>query len=157
MNIRWYDIVALAVVTGGLFAGLTPNLARGSGRDSATDSGPEYATADVVVQYGDGANLQFKVADAETVARLASHFPGILGDRGSGPRTGQPQRARLTIKFQHKSGDGAKLRVAHVAPDYATWWWRDNTPYTGSRQVERKDELRRLFERLAAKNKADLK
>ena len=49
------------------------------------------------------------------------------------------------------------MRVVHVAPDYSTWWWRDNAPYTGDRQVEGKDEFRRLIERLAAKKKVDLK
>jgi hypothetical protein len=35
-------------------------------------------------------------------------------------------------------------------------WWRDNTPYTGDRKVEGKDQLQSLMERLAAKNKVDL-
>lgn len=97
------------------------------------------------------------VGDAETVAKLASHFPGIPGDRGSGPRTVTPKGVTLTVKFNHRSGEAARLRVAHVTPDYATWWWRDNTPYTGGRQVERKDEFRRPLKGLAAKNKVGLK
>jgi hypothetical protein len=125
---------------------------------------PPYPTADVVVQYRDDSGRevrdlqQFRVTDAERVAKLASHFPGILGDRGSGPRgMSAGKRATITIKFNHKSGEVARLRVAHVTPDYSTWWWRDNTPYTGDRQVEGKDQLRRLLEQLAAKNKVDLK
>jgi hypothetical protein len=51
----------------------------------------------------------------------------------------------------------SQLRVAHVAPDYSTWWWRDNTPYTGDRQVERKDALRNLIERMAKENKVELR
>jgi hypothetical protein len=61
-----------------------------------------------------------------------------------------------TIKFNHKSGEASQARVAHVTADYATWWWRDNTPYTGDRKVEGKDQLQSLMERLAAKNKVDL-
>jgi hypothetical protein len=129
----------------------------------AADSDPAYPTADIVVEYRDESGREarvpqkFHVGDAETVAKLASHFPGILGERGSGPRTVTPRGTTLTIKFNHKSGDVGKLRVAHVTPDYATWWWRDNTPYTGGRQVADKDQLRELLERLAAQNKIDLK
>jgi hypothetical protein len=165
MNVRWRDIRFLVTLAGGLFAGLaqSPASEHKLERDGAPDSEAAYSTAEVVVQYRDEAgrpvhNVQdFRVADAETVAELASHFPGILADRGSGPRASAGQRATLTIKFNHKSGDVSQLRVAHVAPDYSTWWWRDNTPYTGDRKVEGKDELRRLIERLAAKNKVDLK
>jgi RNA polymerase sigma factor (sigma-70 family) len=152
--------------SGELFAGPAPSRAGegDAGRARAADSEPAYPTADVVVQYRDEsgrevrAPQQFRVTDAETVARLASHFPGILGDRGSGPRVmSAGKRATLTIMFNHKSGEAAQLRVAHVTPDYSTWWWRDNTPYTGDRHVEGKDRLRELLERLAAKNKVDLK
>ncbi len=135
----------------------------GKGRESPPDSKSAYPTADIVVQYRDESGRevrdlkQFHVEDAETVAKLASHFPGILGDRGSGPRTFAGKRATFTIKFNHKSGEASQLRVAHVTSDYATWWWRDNTPYTGDRQVEGKDQLQSLMERLAAKNKVDPK
>jgi hypothetical protein len=128
--------------------------------DKPQDSPSQYPTADIVVQYHDdsGRDLkQFRVDDAAMVAKLASHFPGILGARGSGPRTSAGKRAMFTIKFNHKSGEASQLRVAHVTADYATWWWRDNTPYTGDRQVEAKDELRSLMEQLAAKNKVELK
>ena len=165
MNVLWRDIRVLATLAGGLFAGLalSPASDRAPERDGAPDSGAVYPTAEIVVQYRDEVGRpvrdlrKFQVADAETVAQLASHFPGILHDRGSGPRASAGQRATLTIKFNHKSGDVSQLRVAHVAPDYSTWWWRDNAPYTGDRQVEGKDELHRLLERLAAKNKVDLK
>jgi hypothetical protein len=131
--------------------------------DASTDSEAAYPTADIVVQYRDETGRevrdlqQFRVEDAETVAKLASHFPGILGDRGSGPRASAGKRATFTIKFNHKRGEASQLRVAHVSADYATWWWRDNTPYTGDRQVEGKDQLQSLMERLVAKNKVDLK
>ena len=165
MNARLRDIRVLATFAGVLFAGLalSPASDRAPKRDGATDSADAYPTAEVVVQYRDEAGRpvrdlqEFRVADAETVAELASHFPGILDDRGSGPRASAGQRATLTIKFNHKSGDVSQLRVVHVAPDYSTWWWRDNAPYTGDRQVEGKDEFRRLIERLAAKKKVDLK
>jgi len=165
MNLRWCDIRALATLASVAFGGLalSPASDRAPERNGAPDSGAAYPTAEVVVQYRDEAgrpvrNLQeFRVADAETVAELASHFPGILNDRGSGPRASAGKKATLTIKFNHKSGDVSQLRVAHVAPDYSTWWWRDNAPYTGDRQVEGKDGFRRLLERLAAKNKVDLK
>jgi RNA polymerase sigma factor (sigma-70 family) len=123
----------------------------------------EYPTADIVVQYRDETGRevrdlkQFRVDDAETVAKLASHFPGILGDRGSGPRTSAGKRATFTIKFNHKSGEASQLRVAHVTADYATWWWRDNTPYTGDRTVKGKDQFRKLVEQLAAKHNIPLK
>jgi RNA polymerase sigma factor (sigma-70 family) len=136
---------------------------QGQGREAPQDAKSAYPTADIVVQYRDQSGRevrdlqQFRVEDAETVAQLAAHFPGILGERGSGPRTSAGKRATLTIKFNHKSGEASQMRVAHVTPDYATWWWRDNTPYTGDRQVEGKDQLQLLMERLAAKNKVDLK
>ncbi len=132
-------------------------------REARQDANSAYTTADIVVQYRDESGRevrdlkQFRVKDAETVAKLASHFPGILGNRGSGPRTTAGKRATFTIKFNHKSGEASQLRVAHVTPDYATWWWRDKTPYTGDRQVKGKDQLQTLMERLAAKNKVDLK
>ena len=165
MSIRWRNILVLTALTGGLFAGLAPSPAneRAPGREGAPDSGSAYPTADVVVQYRDESGRpirdlqEFRVADAETVADLASHFPGILGDRGSGPRASAGKKATLTIKFNHKSGDVAQMRVAHIPPDYSIWWWRDNAPYTGDRQVEGKDQFQRLIERLAAKNKVDLK
>jgi RNA polymerase sigma factor (sigma-70 family) len=151
------------LVSGKLDLEVLPPAAK-QGRAGAADSEPAYPTANVIVQYRDGPGReardlqQFRLADARTVAKLASHFPGILGDRGSGPRgMSAGKRATITIKFNHKSGDVAQLRVAHVTPDYSTWWWRDNTPYTGDRQVEGKDQLRRLLERLVAKNKVDLK
>src|SRR5262249_30134580 len=131
--------------------------------DASPDSKSAYTTADIVVQYRDEVGRevrdvqQFRVEDAETVAKLASHFPGILGDRGSGPRTSAGKRATFTIKFNHKSGEASQLRVAHVTADYGTWWWRDNPPCTGDRPVEGKDQLQSLMERLAAKNKVDLK
>jgi RNA polymerase sigma factor (sigma-70 family) len=131
--------------------------------DKQQDSPSQYTTADIVVQYRDETGRevrdlkQFRVDDARTVARLASHFPGILGERGSGPRTSAGMRATLTIKFNHRSGKASQLRVAHVTADYATWWWRDNTPYTGDRRVEGKNQLQSLIEKLAAKNKVDLK
>jgi RNA polymerase sigma factor (sigma-70 family) len=128
--------------------------------DASPDPKSEYPTADIVVQYHDdsGRDLkQFRVDDAAMVAKLASHFPGILGDRGSGPRTSAGKRATFTIRFNHKSGEVSRVRVAHVTADFATWWWRDNTPYTGDREVERKDQLKSLMERLAEKNKVDLK
>jgi hypothetical protein len=133
------------------------------GREGASDQAAAYPTASIVVEYRDASGRsvrepkEFEVADAGEVAKLASHFPGILGERGSGPRASAGKKALLTIKFNHKSGDPSKMRVAHVTPDYATWWWRDNTPYTGDRQVEGKDQLRALIERLAAKSKVDLK
>jgi hypothetical protein len=132
-------------------------------REAPQDSASEYPTADIVIQYRDESGRevrdlkQFRVEDAATVAKLASHFPGILGERGSGPRTTAGKRATLTIKFKHKSGEVSRARVAHVTSDYATWWWRDNTPYTGDRDVEGKDQLQRLIELLAAKHKVDLK
>jgi RNA polymerase sigma factor (sigma-70 family) len=52
--------------------------------DASSDSKPAYPTADIVVQYRDESGReirdlqQFRVEDAETVAKLASHFPGIL-------------------------------------------------------------------------------
>jgi hypothetical protein len=165
MSVYWRDILALTAVAGGLFACLVPIHAdeRSSARQGAPTSGSEYPTADIVVQYRDESGRvvrslrEFRVADAETVAELASHFPGILGDRGSGPRKSAGKRATLTIKFNHTSGDAARLRVAHVAPDYSTWWWRDNTPYTGDRQVEGKDQLERLLRRLDAEHEVELK
>jgi hypothetical protein len=165
MNVRWRDIRILATLAGGLFSGLalSPASDRAPERDGAPGSGAAFPTVEVVVQYRDEAGRpvrelqEFRVADAETVAELASHFPGILNDRGSGPRASAGKRATLTIKFNHKSGDVSQLRVAHVAPDYSTWWWRDNAPYTGDRQVEGKEEFRRLVERLAAQNKIELK
>jgi hypothetical protein len=131
--------------------------------DKQQDTKSAYTTADVVVQYRDEAGRevrdlqQFRVEDAETVAKLASHFPGILGERGSGPRTSAGKRATFTIKFYHKSGEASQARVAHVTSDYATWWWRDNSLYTGDRQVEDKDQLQSLMERLAAVHKVELK
>jgi len=133
------------------------------GDEQGRESRSEYPTADIVVQYRDESGRevrdlkQFRVEDAETVAKLASHFPGILGERGSGPRTSAGKRAVFTIKFNHKSGEASQLRVAHVTSDYAVWWWRDNTPYTGDRKVEGKEQLQSLMEQLAAKNKVDLK
>jgi hypothetical protein len=161
MSILWRNILVLTALTGGLLAGLATESA--PGREGAPDCGPAYPTADVVVQYRDESgrplrNLQeFRVADAATVADLASHFPGILGDRGSGPRASAGKKATLTIKFNHQSGDVAQMRVAHLPADYSIWWWRDNAPYTGDRQVEGRDQFQRLIERLAAKNKVDLK
>jgi hypothetical protein len=131
--------------------------------EAPADSKTTYPTADIVVQYRDETGRevrdlqQFRVDDAETVAKLASHFPGILGDRGSGSRASAGKRATFTIKFNHKSGEASQMRVAHVTSDYATWWWRDNTPYTGDRKVEDKDQLKSLIEKLAAKNEVDLK
>lgn len=131
--------------------------------DKQQDSKCEYPTANIVVQYRDETGRevrdlqQFRVEDAEAVAKLASHFPGILGERGSGPRASAGKRATFTIKFNHKSGEASQLRVAHVTADYATWWWRDNTPYTGDRKVEGKDQLQSLIEKLEAKHKVDLK
>ena len=166
MSLRWRGILVLAAaLTGGLSGSLAPISAaeqapRGEG---PPDSQSAYPTADIVVQYRDESGRevrdlkQFRVEDVETVAKLASHFPGILGDRGSGPRTSAGKRTTLTIKFNHKSGEASQMRVAHITPDYATWWWRDNTPYTGDRQVEGKDQLQSLMERLAAKNTVDLK
>jgi hypothetical protein len=122
----------------------TPEGKPAQGREVPPDSKSAYPTANIVVQYRDESGRevrdlkQFRVEDAETVAKLASHFPGILGDRGSGPRTSAGKRATFTIKFNHKSGEASQLRVAHVTSDYATCWWRDNTPYTGDRQVEGK-------------------
>jgi RNA polymerase sigma factor (sigma-70 family) len=138
-----------------------PAGSRASG--ASPDSKAAYPTADIVVQYRDESGRevrdlqQFRVEDTETVAELASHFPGILGDRGSGPRTTAGKRATFTIKFNHKSGDVSGVRVAHISADYTTWWWRDNPPYTGDREVEGKDQLKSLMEGLAAKNKVDLK
>jgi hypothetical protein len=131
--------------------------------EAPADSKAAYPTADIVVQYRDETGRevrdlqQFRVEGAETVAKLASHFPGILGDRGSGPQASAGKRATFTIKFIHKSGEVSRARVAHVTSDYATWWWRDNTPYTGDRKVEGEDQLQTLIEKLAAKNKVDLK
>jgi hypothetical protein len=138
--------------------GKTDRPAGSRASDASPDSKAAYPTADIVVEYRDGSDpKQFRVEDAETVAKLASHFPGILGDRGSGPRTTAGKRATFTIKFNHRSGEVSQVRVAHVSSDYATWWWRDNPPYTGDREVEGKDQLQSLMERLAAKNKVDLK
>jgi hypothetical protein len=47
-------------------------------------------------------------------------------------------------------------RALHVSPDYASWRWRDNTPYTGDRRVEAPAALRKRIEQLAAKHKVDL-
>jgi RNA polymerase sigma factor (sigma-70 family) len=127
------------------------------------DAKSEYPTANIVVQYRDETGRavrdlqQFRVDAAATVARLAAHFPGILGDRGSGPRTSAGKPATFTIKFNHKSGQASQARVAHVTADYATWFWRDNAPYTGDRKVEDQDQLKSLIETLAAKHKVDLK
>jgi hypothetical protein len=165
MSVPWRDILVLTAVAGGLFPCLAPLHAdeRRAAGDGASASGSEYLTADIVVQYRDESGRvvrdlrEFRVAEAETVAELASHFPGILGDRGSGPRKSAGKRATLTIRFNHLSGDAARLRVAHVAPDYSTWWWRDNTPYTGDRQVEGQDQLERLVKRLEAEHEVELK
>ena len=119
-----------------------------------------YPTADIEVQYRDGSgrdSKQFRVEDAEAVATIASHLPGILGEKGSGPKASAGNRATITIKFNHTSGEVSQMRVAHVTADYATWWWRDNTPYTGDRPVEGKDQLKSLMEGLAAKSKVELK
>ena len=136
-----------------------PALPAGNQQDSTS----EYTTADVVVQYRDETGRevrdlkQFRVDDAAMVAKLASHFPGILGERGSGPRSSAGKPATFTIKFIHKSGEVSRMRIAHITSDYATWFWRDNTPYTGDRKVEGKGQLQSLLEKLAAKNKVDLK
>lgn len=165
MSNRHRATLVLSVFAGGLLVGLAPSPASGfaPAGGEVPDSGAAYPTADVVVQYRDESGRvvrdlrTFRVADAETVAKLASHFPGILGDRGNGPRASAGKKATLTIKFNHKSGDAARLRVAHITPDYSTWWWRDNTPCTGDRQVEGKEQFQRLLERLAAEHKVDLK
>jgi hypothetical protein len=165
MSVPWRDILVLTAMAGGVFACLAPVHAdeRSSAAGGAPASGSEYHTADIVVQYRDESGRvvrdlrEFRVANAETVAELASHFPGILEDRGSGPRKSAGKRATLTIKFNHTSGDAARLRVAHVAPDFSTWWWRDNTPYTGDRQVEGQDQLKKLLRRLAAEHEVELK
>jgi len=165
MSVPWRDILVLTAVAGGDFACLGPIHAdeHRSAEGDAPTSGSEYLMADIVVQYRDESGRvvrdlrEFRVADAATVAELASHFPGILEDRGSGPRKSAGKRATLTIRFNHASGDAARLRVAHVAADYSTWWWRDNTPYTGDRQVEGQDQLERLLKRLAAEHEVELK
>ena len=164
MTIQRRDVMVLSALAT-LLTGVVVTIAaeRVPDREGAPDSGIAYPTADVVVQYRDEScrevrKLQkFHVADAESVATLASHFPGILGEKGSGPRKWAGKQATFTIIFKHKSGDPAKTRVAHITPDYSTWQWRDNTPYTGDRQVEGKEKLQKLFERLAAKNNVDLK
>src|SRR5262249_34657046 len=72
--------------------------------DASSDSKAAYTTADIVVQDRDETGRevrdlqQFRIEDAETVAKLASHFPGILGDRGSGPQASAGKRATFTIK-----------------------------------------------------------
>jgi hypothetical protein len=165
MNKQWHNVLVAAAFAVCLVAGLAAVRAGepARSREGASNPEPAYPTASIVVEYHDasGRSLRapkvFEVTDAGEVTRLASHFPGILGERGSGPRASAGKKAMLTIKFNHKGGEASNLRVAHVTPDYATWWWRDNTPYTGDRQVEGKDQLRELIERLAAKNRVDLK
>jgi hypothetical protein len=121
-----------------------------------------YLAADIIVEYRDENGKQvkpwqkFRVEDAEVVGKLASHFPGILGDRGSGPRTGDKWKSKFTILFHQQSDDKGRMRVAHVSPDYSTWKWRDNTPFTGDRQVEGKEKLQELIEGLAAEHKVEI-
>ncbi len=89
-------------------------------------------------------------------AKLAAHFPGILNDRGKGPRTSIAWKSKFTIQFHHESGDKDKMRVAHVSADFSSWRWRDNPPFTGERHVENKDKLQELIEKLATEHKVAL-
>ena len=123
---------------------------------------PAFTKADILVEYRDATGKQvkhsqkFRVEDAKVVAKLAAHFPGILSDRGSGPRKSSAWKSKFTILFHHESDDKEKMRVAHVSADFSSWIWRDNPPFTGERQVENKDKLQELIEGLVTKHKVDL-
>jgi anti-sigma factor RsiW len=159
---------AAPIMVVGLLTGVCGSLVTWSADDRVAASGKladqraVYVAADIIVEYRDENGKQvkqwqkFRVDDAEVVGKLAAHFPGILSDRGSGPRTADKWKSRFTILFHHQSDDKGQMRVVHVSPDYSTWKWRDNTPYTGDRQVEGIEQLQKLMEGLAAKHKVDL-
>ena len=130
---------------------------------SAADAKPSWPSAEIVVEYRDAVGRElkhwqkFRIEDAKVVSRLAAHFPGVLGESGSGPRVCRGWKSRFTILFYHRTGDKRQMRAVHFSPDYKSWWWRDNTPYTGDRPVAGVDNLRKLIEQLARKHKVDLR
>jgi hypothetical protein len=151
-------------VVSGLLTLQSPSFAGdGSASEKPKEAKSAYTAADIVVEYRDAAGKalrppeRFKVDKPADVAALAAHFPGILAERGSGPKKSDAAKTKFTVLFHHKDGDESQMRVAHVSADYSLWRWRDNTPYTGDRQVEGKDQLRKLIERLAAEHKVKLK
>ena len=161
--------LAIPIVALGILIGISGSLVTCPAGEQVAASGttasakPAFTQADIVVEYRDTSGKQvkdwqkFRVEDAEVVAKLAAHFPGILSDRGSGPRKSSPWKSKFTILFHHESDDKEKTRVAHVSADFSSWMWRDNAPFTGERQVENKDKLQDLIEALASKHKVDLK
>jgi hypothetical protein len=159
---------AISTVALGILIGISGSLVTCPAGEQVAASGttasakPAFTKADILVEYRDVSGAQvkhwqkFRVEDAKVVAKLAAHFPGILSDRGSGPRTSSAWKSKFTIKFHHESGDKDKMRVAHVSADFSSWIWRDNPPFTGERQVENEDKLQELIEGLAMKHKVDL-
>ena len=110
-----------------------------------------YTTAEIWIQHPNKTPAEkLRVSDPHKVAELAAHFPGILGQRGAGPRTPPGEKGTITILFHDKIGDQAQMRVAHLSADLTSWHWRDNPPFTGARPVEDKDTLRKLLDALAA-------
>lgn len=159
---------AIHIVALGTLIGISGSLVTCSADEQVTASGTTasakwaFTRADILVEYRDASGKQvkhwekFRVEDADVVAKLGAQFPGILGDRGSGPRTSSTWKSKFTILFHHESGDKEKMRVAHVSADFSFWMWRDNPPFTGQRQVENKDKLQELIEGLAMKHNVDL-